>query len=650
MKSDHSLNSILQDALENGSDAFVVYDKEGYLVSCNQNFKDLYGYSDEEACPGVHAIDLIKIDAAKGNLAPGFDQDRADDFLNERYSFEELHKRNFDLHLKDGRCIAVSERSTVDGGTISIQRDITEQRMLENELRQHSGLFQAAFDADSNICSLSVLKTGVFIDVNAAWCKTLGYTREEVIGKTASELNIWKNSEYRNKIVQGIKNNPSIRGYHAELQTRSGETRVLSLNAEVIDTDGEKCVYFSAKDTTNEIKTSKALLESERRLVDFTKASTDWYWETDEEHRFTFISRVVEESTGVPTEGHIGFMLEDITGAGSRNQKAFRVLSDTMAEHKPFRELIIYRFRKDTGKKIWVRSSGVPYFDNDDKFIGYRGSSSDITEHVILEEKYQQSVKMEAVGQLTGGVAHDFNNLLAVIQGNAEMVKEAVEDDRPELVHYLDAVMRASDRGAELTQSMLAFSSKQDLTPSIFLLDQHIEKMVKVVKRTLGGSITVKTDFDTDLWYCKADAVRLQSALLNLCINARDAMPGGGILTIELRNREVDENYAAMERDISTGKYVSLIISDTGCGISQEKMPHIIEPFYTTKEVGKGTGLGLSMVYGFARQSNGHLSIYSEVGIGTTVRLLLPYAEHEEEHPKLDAIGTAAPDAGIKKS
>ncbi|MEH6475956.1 MAG: PAS domain S-box protein [Sneathiella sp.] len=630
MNKNINLDSILQDALEKGSKAFVIYDKRGVLVSCNQKFRDLYGYTEAQASQGTHVTDLITIDTENANLIPGFDNGRADDFLNGRYEFQQDHKREFEFYLNDGRCIAINERSTAAGGSVCIQRDVSERQKLKTKLQQNEGLFRAAFDADSNICSLSVLKTGALIDVNAVWCETLGFTREEAIGKTAMELHIWKSQKYRDYLVEQIGKAPSTREFNAEILTRSGDVRTLSLNSEIINANGVECMYFSAKDITEELEVTKALEESERRLVDFTRASNDWYWETDEDHRFTFISPVVERSTGIPAEDYIGFLLEDITGSGSRNQKAFRFFSDMMAAHKSFRDLVLYRFRKDTGQKIWLRTSGLPSFADDGKFLGYRGSCTDITGQVVLEEKLLQSQKMEAVGQLTGGVAHDFNNLLAVIQGNAEMVKEAVETKLPELVHYLEAIMRASDRGAELTQSMLAFSRKQDLVPSIFRLDQHIEKMIKLVKRTIGDAITVNTEFDKDLWHCKADPAKLESALLNLCINARDAMSNKGILTIEIRNLEVDESYAAMERDVIPGLYVSLIVSDTGCGISSEKLPHIVEPFYTTKEVGKGTGLGLSMVYGFARQSNGHLSIYSEVDIGTTVRLLLPAANVDE--------------------
>ena len=630
MNKNVNLDSILQEALEKGSKAFVIYDKRGVLVSCNQKFRDLYGYTKAQASPGTHVTDLITIDTENGNLIPGFDNGRADDFLSGRFELQQDHKREFEFYLNDGRCIAVSERSTAAGGSVCIQRNVSERQKLKTKLQQNEGLFRAAFDADSNICSLSVLKTGALIDVNAVWCETLGFSRKEAIGKTAMELHIWKSQQYRDYLVEQIGKTPRTRELRAEIVTRSGDVRTLSLNAEVIHANGIECMYFSAKDITEELEVTKALEESERRLVDFARASNDWYWETDEDHRFTFISPVVERSTGIPAADHIGFLLEDITGSGARNQKAFRFFSDMMAEHKSFRDLVLYRFRKDTGQKIWLRTSGLPSFRDDGKFLGYRGSCTDITDQVVLEEKLLQSQKMEAVGQLTGGVAHDFNNLLAVIQGNAEMVKEAVETKLPELVHYLEAIMRASDRGAELTQSMLAFSRKQDLVPSIFRLDQHIEKMIKLVKRTIGDGITVNTEFDKDLWHCRADPAKLESALLNLCINARDSMSDQGILTIEIRNLEVDESYAAMERDVIPSSYVSLIVSDTGCGISSEKLPHIVEPFYTTKEVGKGTGLGLSMVYGFARQSNGHLSIYSEVDIGTTVRLLLPAANVDE--------------------
>jgi len=641
MDSKTELDSVLKDALETASDAFVVYDKGGLLVMCNQKFRDLYEYSKEDTKPGTSVSRLIAKDVQNGNMVFGYDQEKAEQYLKGLRADKDVLNRNYELTLKGGRIISVNIHTTPSGGTVSIQRDITDFRKQQEELRRSSELFRAAFDADSNICSLTLMETGTFIDVNAAWCKSLGYSREEAIGKTAMELHIWRDKAHRQTIIEQIRKAPHLRDYQTDVITRSGEVRNLILNSEVIDIEGNRSLYFSAKDITEELKTAKALKESQERFEDFTKSSSDWYWETDLNHRYTFISPVVEETTGIPASEYIGATLEEVIGTGARNQGSCRHLFDMMVERKAFRDLVIYRFLRASGKKIWVRTSGLPYFDESGNFRGFRGSSSDITEQIILEQKLQQSQKMEAVGQLTGGVAHDFNNLLAVIQGNAEIVKEVLDHGNPELTHHLDAVMRASDRGAELTQSMLAFSRNQDLTPSIFKLDERIAELIVFIEPTLGREITVKTDFDDNLWTCKADSAKLESAFLNLCLNAREAMPDGGTLNIEIRNREVDENYALMERDVVPGKYVSLIISDTGCGISPEKIPHIIEPFYTTKDVGKGTGLGLSMVYGFARQSDGTLSIYSEVGIGTTVRLLLPYSDEE-----IPAISETVQDSG----
>lgn len=213
--------------------------------------------------------------------------------------------------------------------------------------------------------------------------------------------------------------------------------------------------------------------------------------------------------------------------------------------------------------------------------------------------------------------------------------------------NQIDAIVRSGERGAELTQSMLAFSRKQDLQPQILQLDVQVQTMITLLRRTLGETINIKVNFEENLWPCKADPGKVENALLNMAINARDAMPDGGTLTIEIKNALLDEDYAAIQSDIEPGKYVMLAVSDTGIGIEADQLQHVFEPFYTTKEIGKGTGLGLSMVYGFAQQSKGHVSIYSEPGQGTTLKLYLPQSsdsvpiiQSQPEDPTEKAEGT----------
>ncbi len=254
------------------------------------------------------------------------------------------------------------------------------------------------------------------------------------------------------------------------------------------------------------------------------------------------------------------------------------------------------------------------------------GSATDITQRKLADEQLQQVQKMEAVGQLTGGIAHDFNNLLTVIMGNLELIKESVDGKTAERA-MIDRSMQAVERGAHLTDRLLAFSRKQTLLPETTDLNNLIAGMADMLRITLGSGIKFEHIGNRDdLWPCKVDQSQLENAVLNLIINARDAMPRGGSLTIETENVSLDEKHVAGPTGSQPDDFVMLSVSDTGTGMMDETLKRVFEPFFTTKEVGKGTGLGLSMVYGFVNQSGGTVTIDSEPGEGTTVKLYLPRA------------------------
>ncbi|SFZ81913.1 PAS domain S-box-containing protein [Devosia enhydra] len=284
-----------------------------------------------------------------------------------------------------------------------------------------------------------------------------------------------------------------------------------------------------------------------------------------------------------------------------------------------------YRLIRADGSVAQVRDRGAVVRDARGLATRMVGSMVDITNEQALQEAVLRSQRMEAMGQLTGGIAHDFNNLLTVILGNAEMLGEALADD-PQLGALAGITRMAAERGAELTGSLLAFARKQALDPKPTDVNRLVSGLDGLLRRTLGEHVEIEIVRGGGLWAAMVDGPQLESAILNLCINARDAMPDGGLLTIELANAHLDDAYAAMHDEVSPGQYVLIAVSDTGVGMPAKIAERAFDPFFTTKEMGRGSGLGLSMVHGFVKQSRGHVKIYSEVGEGTSVKLYLPRA------------------------
>ncbi len=284
-----------------------------------------------------------------------------------------------------------------------------------------------------------------------------------------------------------------------------------------------------------------------------------------------------------------------------------------------------WRVRKD-GANFWASVVINAIRDKDGQLLGFAKITRDLTERRAAEERLRQAQKMEGIGQLTGGVAHDFNNLLTVIIGNLDALKRHLHDPEPDLGRLersADNAMRGAQRAESVTQRLLAFSRQQPLDPSSIDAGRVLSGMSDLLRRSLGEAIVIETVLTGALWRAYADPNQLEVAILNLAINARDAMPDGGKLTIETANVFLDERYASTQAEVLPGQYVMIGISDNGMGMTPEVKAKAFDPFFTTKEVGQGTGLGLSQVYGFVKQSGGHVKIYSELGEGTTVKIYL---------------------------
>jgi PAS domain S-box-containing protein len=451
-----------------------------------------------------------------------------------------------------------------------------------------------------------------FTHVNAAAERLWGLAAGAVIGRTVFE-------------ALGVGPDNPFHGCYADSK-RNGEPVAFTARSGLRDAWFEVRGYPHAagysiffRDVTEERSAHLALVETQRRLAAAHRINRRIF-ETTLDRR----GNIIQVSPS--TRALLGHEPEEMVGRSARDFLYPDDLDRTREEMRLARRghamrNFETRYLHKDGRPIPLAWTGIwSEADEQHFFIG-----RDMRERNAVEERLRRSQRLEAVGQLTGGLAHDFNNLLTVVIGNLDLLQESLGAD-PAAADHAARALKAAMRGAALTKQLLAFARRQPLDAKVIDINERVTATMDLLRRTLGEEIEVKTALAPDLWSATADPSQLETALVNLAINARDAMPKGGRLAIETANKCIDESYVARSFDATLGDYVMLAVSDTGHGMPPEIVARVFEPFFTTKPAGKGTGLGLSMVYGFVRQSQGHVQIYSEVGHGTSVRIYLPRA------------------------
>jgi PAS domain S-box-containing protein len=542
-----------------------------------------------------------------------------------------VNAARFDLGFYAGRLYGLCAASFVLGALLvdnmhlqaqlsrllgTFRREAASERNLRSE---RESLFSAVVES-SNDAIITKLLDGTITGWNGAAERVFGFTAAEAVGKN---IDIIVPPDARTEvrhILERAGRGEQIEPYETSRMHRSGRGVDVSVSVSPIRSASGRIVGVSkiAHDITRNKQTQKALtqeMEERRRIFD---TSNDLILVTDTSGNFIQVSPSVTGILGYQPSDMIGHSAVEFIHPDDLENTRNEMRAARRGQSKRNFET---RYIDKQGKSValnWTGTWSEPVRRH--FFIG-----RDLTEKQAAEAQLRHVQKMDAIGQLTGGVAHDFNNILTVVTGTIGILAEAVAD-QPQLAAVARLIDEAAERGASLTKHLLAFARKQPLQPREVDVNALVLEAARLLHPTLGEHIEITPLLDDDAWTALADPNQLATAVLNLALNARDAMPGGGKLALETGNVYLDNNYASQQSEVAAGHYVMIAVSDTGTGIPAAILERVFDPFFTTKEVGKGTGLGLSMVFGFVKQSGGHIKIYSEEGHGTSVKMYLPRA------------------------
>jgi PAS domain S-box-containing protein len=633
-RAETSLN-LFRTLVDQSSDGIDVVDpKTGRFIDVNGTSCQRLGYRREE----LLSMTVPDIETAMG------------DFSSWQKSMEEIRQSGSKVveglqRRKDGSTfpVEVSIRYVrLDRDyLIASTRDITERKRAEEAIHRSREEFKDLFD-NAPVGFHEIDAEGRIVRINNTELKMLGYSAEELLGQFVWKISADEELSRRVSLAKlSGEMSPSREGFERIFRRKDGSTFPVLINDQTLKRE-DGCV-IGIRASVQDITERKKADESLRLLESAIKQSKESILITDAQldlpgPKIIFVNPAFTQMTGYIAEEVIGKTPRILQGP--RTDKAVLArLRKNLEQGEIFAGETV-NYRKD-GKEFDLEWQVAPLRDAGGKITHFVATQHDITERKKLEAQFLQSQKMEGIGQLAGGVAHDFNNILAVIQMQSDLLKadDGLSQTQFEMVSDIGA---ASQRAAALTRQLLVFSRKQTMNPCNLDLNKSINDMTKLLRRTLRENIELQFKFAMQPLFIHADAGMMDQVLLNLAVNARDAMPEGGQLVIETSAAEFDEAAALHSGQIRPGKFVCLSVSDTGCGIPRENLSKIFEPFFTTKDTGKGTGLGLATVFGIVQQHKGWVNVYSEVGRGTTFRIYLPrlekMSEQKTEQPVLTAM------------
>ncbi|HEX3945776.1 MAG TPA: PAS domain S-box protein [Rhizomicrobium sp.] len=641
--------------VESSHDAIISKSLDGVILTWNRAAERIFGYTTDEIVG--KSIYLLIPPEHEGDESLILEKVRR----GERVEHYETVRRRKDGSLIDV-AITVSPIFDTQGNVIAaskIARDVTGRTATDRSAYHFAAIVESSEDA-----IISKDTNGIIQSWNKSAERLFGYTPEEIVGKSVLTLIPRERHPEEDEILGRIRRGERVEHFETVRQAKDGRLINISLTVSPIKDGNGKVIGASkiVRDITDKKRAEAQLEQQAQRLAALNQTLERRVEERTADLRNiqTFYMHSSECHAILCRRPDGKFQYDEINPATlnlyrmSRDQVVGRTIDDLFPSESAselnahleacLRSGAPYSYSRRLGKSV-VDAIATPIPAEPGKPPRIAVTARDVSERQSLEEQLRQAQKMEAVGQLTGGLAHDFNNLLQGIIGALDRAQHRIQQGRAtEADRFIGAAVESANRAASLTHRLLAFSRRQTLDPKPTDANRLIADVEDLVNRTMGPNIAVEVVGAAGLWLTLVDAPQLESAVLNLAINARDAMPNGGKLIIETANKWLDER-AAQERDIPPGQYVSVCVTDTGVGMPPDVVARAFDPFFTTKPLGQGTGLGLSMIYGFVRQSGGQVRIYTEVGKGTTMCLYLP--RYFGSAGEIEAVSAQQPDQGF---